>query len=148
MAPMIDDMSEDDVSLDDIEGGDDSDVSYIVPNLVPAIRDIMNWFPCPNAALLTKTCAFRETFGMSLHLVEKLWFLLNQEELQPVSGCPEHLLWVLHFMKVYPKQALGCVAVGMSGGAIDPKTHQKWVWAYIKAVAKLMDEVISIFIVL
>ncbi len=46
-------------------------------------------------------------------------------------------------MKVYPKQALGCVAVGASGGAIDPKTHQKWVWAHIMAVAKLVDKMVS-----
>jgi hypothetical protein len=124
MAPTIEDMTEDDISLDDIEGGDYSDDSYIVPNFMPTTQDIMNWFPHPNLALLTKTRAFCETFGTSLHLVEKLWFLLNQEELQPVSGCPKHLLWALHFMKVYPKQAPGCASVSASGGAIDPKTHQ------------------------
>ncbi len=50
-------------------------------------------------------------------------------------------------MKIYPKQALVCAAIGMSGRAIDPKTHQKWVWAYIQAIAKLMDKVVSLFIV-
>jgi hypothetical protein len=30
-------------------------------------------------------------------------------------------------MKVYPKKAPGYAAVGVSGGAADPKTHQKWV---------------------
>ncbi len=79
--------------------------------------------------------------------MENLWFLLNQENLQPVSGRPKHLLWALHFMKVYTKQAPGCAAVSASGGAINPKTHQKWVWAYIKAVTKLVDEVVSLFIV-
>ncbi len=34
-----------------------------------------------------------------------------------------------------------------SGGAINPKTHRKWVWAYIEAVAKLVDKVVSVFIV-
>jgi hypothetical protein len=79
--------------------------------------------------------------------VEKLWFLLNQEELQPAGRCPKNLLWALHSMKIYPKQALVCAAIGMSGRAIDPKTHQKWVWAYIQAIAKLMDKVVSLFIV-
>ncbi len=118
-------MTEDDLSSDDIKGGDDSDDFYIVPNLIPPARGIMNWFPRPNAAPLTKTCAFHETFGTSLHLMEKLWFLLDQEELQLVSGCPKHLIWARHFMKVYPKQAPGCAAVDASGGAIDLKTHQK-----------------------
>jgi hypothetical protein len=49
-------------------------------------------------------------------------------------------------MKVYPKQAPMCVAVVTSGLAIDPKTHQKWVRAYIEAVAEIVDEVVSIFI--
>ena len=34
-------------------------------------------------------------------------------------------------MKVYPKQSLGCSAVGASAGAVNPKTHRKWVWAFI-----------------
>jgi hypothetical protein len=51
-------------------------------------------------------------------------------------------------MKVYPKQGLGCLVVGTSAGAsagaINPKTHRKWVWAYVKAIAKLVDVVVSL----
>jgi hypothetical protein len=25
----------------------------------------------------------------------------------------------------------------------DPKTHRKWVWAYIEAIAELVNEVVS-----
>ncbi len=46
-------------------------------------------------------------------------------------------------MKVYSKQGLGCLVVSTSANAIDPKTHRKWVWALIKAIAKLMDVVVS-----
>jgi hypothetical protein len=46
-------------------------------------------------------------------------------------------------MKVYPKQGPGCSVVGASAGAVDPKTHHKWVWAFIKAIAKLVDMVVS-----
>ncbi len=46
-------------------------------------------------------------------------------------------------MKVYPKQSPGCLAVGKSAGAVDPKTHRKWVWAFIDAVANLVDIVVS-----
>jgi hypothetical protein len=143
MAPTIEDITEDDISLDNIEGRDDSDNTYIVPNFMPVAWYIMNWFSCPNTGPSTKTCAACKTFGTSLHLVENLWFLLDQEDIQPVSGRPKHLLWALHFMKVYPKQAPGCAAVGVSGGAIDLETHRKWVWVYIKAVAELVDEVVS-----
>jgi hypothetical protein len=46
-------------------------------------------------------------------------------------------------MKVYPKQSPGCSAVGASAGAVNPKTHRKWVWAFIDAVANLDDIVVS-----
>jgi hypothetical protein len=51
---------------------------------------------------------------------------------------------MLHFLKVYPKQGPGCLVVGMSAGTINPKTHRKWVWAYLKAIAKLVDVVVSL----
>ncbi len=69
--------------------------------------------------------------------------MLERDSLLPEGGRPKHLLWALHFMKVYPKQSPGCLAVGASTGAVDPKTHRKWVWAFIDAVANLVDTVVS-----
>ena len=69
--------------------------------------------------------------------------MLERDSLLPEGSCPKHLLWALHFMKVYPKQSPGCLAVGASAGAVDPKTHRKWVWAFIDAVANLDDVVVS-----
>ena len=46
-------------------------------------------------------------------------------------------------MKVYPKQSPGCLAVGASAGAVDPQIHRKWVWAFIDAVANLVNVVVS-----
>ena len=54
-----------------------------------------------------------------------------------------YLLWALHFMNVYPKQSPGCSAVNASASAVDPKTHRKWVWAFINAVTNLVDVVVS-----
>ncbi len=51
------------------------------------------------------------------------------------------ILW--RILKVYPKQSMGCLAVGASVGAVDPKTHRKWVWAFIDALADLVDVVVS-----
>jgi hypothetical protein len=137
---------EEDVSLnnDDIEDGDNAGgESYVLPDFIPAARDIMRRFSRrPEAAgVATEARAFRDTFGTPLHNVERVWFLLDEEELQPPGGRPKHLLWALHFLKVYPLQAPGCAAVGASGGAVDPKPHWKWVWAYIEAIAQLFDEV-------
>ncbi len=77
---------------------------------------------------------FREFFGMSVLVVKKTWELLNRDSLLPEG---------LHFMKVYPKQSQGCLAVGASAGAVDPKTHRKWAWAFIDAVANLVNVVVS-----
>ncbi len=56
-------------------------------------------------------------------------------------------MWCLHFLKVYPKQGPGCAAVGGSErGAVDPRTHRKWVWKFIEAVAMLVDIVARIFV--
>ncbi len=70
---------------------------------------------------------FREFFGMSVRVVKILWELVVWDKLRPRGGHPEHLLWALYFMKVYPKQGPGCLVVGASTGAVDPKTHRKWV---------------------
>ena len=75
--------------------------------------------------------------------MSKNWALLERDSLFPEGGRPKHLLWAFHFMKVYPKQSPGCSAVGASAGAVDPKTHRKWVWAFIYAVANLVDVVVS-----
>jgi hypothetical protein len=70
--------------------------------------------------------------------------LLERAFLLPEGGRPKHLLWALHFMKVYPKQCPGCSAVGASDSAVDPKTLRKWVWAFINhTVSNLIDVVVS-----
>jgi hypothetical protein len=57
-------MIEDDISLNDIKGDDALRYTYIVPNFIPAIWDIMWRFPCtPGAAkAVIEARAFRETF--------------------------------------------------------------------------------------
>ncbi len=36
------------------------------------------------------------------------------------------------------------MVVGLSAGAVDLKTHRKWVWAYIEAIAELVKVVVSL----
>jgi hypothetical protein len=115
-----------------------------MPDFEALARDIQNRASHRVSAATTETRHFREFFGTSVLLVEKTWELLERASLLPEGGCPKHLLWALHFMKVYPKQSLGCLAVGASAGAVDPKTHRKWVWAFINAVANLVDVVVSL----
>ena len=131
-------------NVDDVDDDDDDDDDGDThPDFMPDARDIMNKFPRPDAAASTEIRAFRETFGTSLPIVSMVWSMLLEEDILPEGGRPKHLLWALHFLKVYPLQAPGCAAVGGSAGAVDAKTHKKWVWAFIDAIAELVDEVVS-----
>ena len=76
-------------------------------------------------------------------MVSKVWSMIWEQYLLPEGGRPKHLLWALHFLRVYPLQAPRCAAVGASGGTVDPKIHHKWVWAFIDAIAECVDEVVS-----
>jgi hypothetical protein len=46
-------------------------------------------------------------------------------------------------MKMYPKQSPGCLAVGLSAGAVDLKTLQVGPWVFIDAIANLVNIVVS-----
>jgi hypothetical protein len=130
-----------------IEASDDEEeyhpLRHVTPDFETLARDIQNRASRPVRAASTETRHFREFFGAPIHVVEIVWELIKRESLLPEGGRPKHLLWALHFMKVYPKQSPGCSTVGASAGAVDPKTHRKWVWAFIDAVAKLDDVVVS-----
>jgi hypothetical protein len=128
----------------------DDDINEYAPGHMPmpdfeaSAREIQNRASHRVGAATTETRHFREFFGTSVLVVEKTWELLERASLLPEGGCPKHLLWAFHFMKVYPKQSPGCSAVGASAGAVNPKTHRKWVWAFIDAVANLVDVVVSL----
>ena len=56
------------------------------PGFMPDTWDIMNKFPHPDAAVLTKIHAFRKTFGTRLPVVSNLWLMLWEENLPPSRG--------------------------------------------------------------
>jgi hypothetical protein len=128
----------------------DNDINEYAPGHMPMpdfkalARDIQNRASHHDSVATTETRHFREFFGTSVLVVEKIWELLERYSLLPEGGCSKHLLWALHFMKVYPKQSPGCLAVSASAGAVNPKTHRKWVWAFINAIANLVDVVVSL----
>jgi hypothetical protein len=114
------------------------------PDFVDAARDIQNRASKPAGAALSMTRHFREFFGASLVVVNKLWWLLLKHNLLPKKSRPKHLLWTLYFVKVYPRQSPGCLVVGAIFGAINPKTFWKWVWMFIENIQELVNEVVSI----
>jgi hypothetical protein len=106
------------VSTSKVSGNDD--FSQYAPGHMPMpdfkalARDIQNQASRRVGAVTTETRHFREFFGTSVLVVEKTWELLKRDSLLPEGGRLKHLLWALHFMKVYPKQSPGCLAVGAS----------------------------------
>ena len=86
---------------------------------------------------------FRESFGCGAHVALALWLLLIEYTCLPEGGMILHMLWALHFMKVYPRQDGGSSAAGGSSGAIDPKTWRKYLWPFIEAIAYLEQFLVS-----
>jgi hypothetical protein len=108
-----------------------------LPNFADIAWDIQNWASCHIGSEFTEARLFREFFGTSMRVLKILWELIVHNKLQPRG------LWMLFFMKMYPKQDPGCSVVSASAGVNDPKTHHKWVWVFIEAIAKHMDGVVS-----
>ena len=106
-------------------------------------KDIQNKAGRPIGSAGTEDRHFREFFGAGPFVVSQLWNLLARHDLIPPEGELWHLLWTLHFLKAYPKQATVCSTVGGSAGAIDPKTLRKYMWPLIRAVADLEPDVVS-----
>ena len=86
---------------------------------------------------------FREFFGASSVVVAVLWRMLSEYDMVPEGGKIVHILWTLHFFCAYPKEGHACAIAGGSGGAVDPKTHRKFVWAFIYAIANAESIVVS-----
>ncbi len=107
---------------------DNNDNYYYVDDAVfeSAARDIQNRMSRAVGTPEVEARHFRQFFGTSVSVVLTLWELLERDSLLPAKSRPKHLLWALHFLKVYPKQSPGCSTVGASNGAVDPKTHRKW----------------------
>jgi hypothetical protein len=128
---------------DDDDNGDDGDTEEAV--FLHDARDIQNRTSrCVGTAAMEDR-RFRSLFGARIEIVLKVWSMLLEDGLRPKKSKPKHLLWTLYFLKVYPREAPGCSAVGGSKGVIDQKTLRKWVWLFIERIAKLADKVVSIF---
>ena len=140
VAVSSDDSDEDSDDSDDNDDGDTEEAMFLRD-----ARDIQNRTSrCVGTAAMEDR-RFRSLFGARIEIVLKVWLMLGKDGLRPKKSKPRHLLWTLYFLKVYPREAPGCSAVGGSKGAIDPKTFRKWVWLFIERIAELADEVVSIF---
>ena len=94
-------------------------------------------------AFSTEDRRFREFFGLGANVALVLWNQLVFYDALPEGGTIMHLLWALHFMKVYPTQDNGSAVAGGSQGAIDRKTWNKHFWPFVEAIAYLEQFVVS-----
>jgi hypothetical protein len=137
---------EDDNSTSDEEADDDDDDDFDIESIFRRdARDIQNRTSRAVGTVAMEDRRFRELFGASISIVLHVWSAMEECGLLPKKSRPKHLLWTLYFLKVYPREAAGCSAVGGGGGAIDPKTLRKWVWLMIERIGELADDVVSIY---
>jgi hypothetical protein len=80
---------------------------------------------------------------MGQFVAAKFWILIADQGVIPPEGDIKHLLWSLHFLKAFPRQAAVCSMVGGSTGAIDPKTLRKYMRLFILAMTNLEPAVVS-----
>ncbi len=72
--------------------------------------------------------------------------MLGEGGLRLKKSKHKHLLFALYFLKICSREGPRCSTVGGSKGAIDPKTMRKWVWLFLKCIAKLADCVVSLYV--
>ena len=113
-------------------------------DIIIAGKNLQNKSGQAVGATATEEQAFHEFFGTSPLIAAVLWNMMVARDIIPTKGEINHLLWTLHFMKAYPKQGVACSMAGGTNGAIDPKTHCKYMWPFIHAIAELEPLVVSI----
>jgi len=64
---------------------------------------------------------FKAFFGVKAERVSEVWSLLIGYKLLPPKAEPEHLLWVLLFLKLYATEDVNASLLGR-----DPDTIRKW----------------------
>jgi len=143
------DDDEDDDDEDDVDDNDDSSStaveisSSVYHEFMHEAYEIHNRTSRRVGSQMMETRRFRKFFGISAAVTMILWDLLVEHNLLPPKGKIKHLLWSLYVLKIYSNEEPTCAVLGGSKGAIDPKTMRHWVWAFIRAIAKLGPVVVS-----
>ncbi len=116
---------EDNKSTSDEEADNDDDEFDLESIFRHDARDIQNRMSRAVGTAAMEDRRFRELFGASVGIVLHVWSAMEEGGLLPKKGHPKHLLWTLYFLKVYPRKAAGCSAVGGGGGSHRPQNTTK-----------------------
>jgi hypothetical protein len=114
----------DDKSMSDEEANDDDDEFDLELIFRRDARDIQNRMSRAVGTAAMEDRRFRELFGASVGIVLHVWSAMEEGGLLPKKSRPKHLLWMLYFLKVYPREAAGCSAVGGGGEPLTPKHYE------------------------
>lgn len=80
---------------------------------------------------------FRAHFGVPYCITNILWLTLAVAGEQfGLAFLPQHVLWALHFLKIYPLQDEGAVFCDC-----DHKTRNKWIWLVLLTFYSILDMV-------
>ena len=75
--------------------------------------------------------SFVALFGLWPLRIYQIWRLI-QEETNPETICPKHLMWGLLFLRCYVKEEVLSTLVGAT-----EKTVRKWIWIVIGKIAEI-----------
>ena len=102
-------------------------------------KEVLSWPERRQWNTRDKDRRFKACFGASSDIVAELWNRI--EASGPIEeGEPKHLLWALIHLKVYSTVEIHCSIVGWPSS----KTFSKWAWYFVKRIAELKDEIISL----
>ena len=96
-----------------------------------------------NCNLHSMDCRFRQHFGTTSAISQKIWQKLDPLETieKEHKGVKiKHLLWALLFMKTYSKESVHSSLVG----GVDEKTFRKWAWIFVEAISYLECDVVRL----
>ena len=112
---------EDNKSTPNKEANDDDNEFDLKSIFRREARDIQNRTSRAVGTVAMEDRCFRELFGASVSIVLHVWTAMEEGGLLPKKSRPKHLLWTLYFLKVYPREAAWCSAVGGGGEPSTPK---------------------------
>jgi hypothetical protein len=115
---------EDDTTTDEEDDVDDNDDNDDLESIFfRDARDIQNRTSRVVGTVAMEDRRFRELFGASIGVVLHVWYTMDEGGLLLDKSKPKHLLWTIYLLKVYPREAPGCSAIGGGGGGPSTQKH-------------------------
>ena len=104
-------------------------------------KEVLRWPERRKWNARDKDMRFKACFGASTEIVADIWNrIVARGPIEESGGEPKHLLWALVHLKVYSTVETHCALVGWPSG----KTFSKWSWYFVKRIAELKDDLISL----